>query len=98
MTKLSPGALALKARFTAPLTPVALAKALEVTPAAVSSWIRGETRPSPDLRQKIADEVGIPVAAWDADLPDKEAKALDKVLSNLPEPSHRLQVLMGRAK
>lgn len=47
-----------------PMTQQGLAEALGVTQQAVSSWLRGVTRPNYETRMKIAELVGVPVEDW----------------------------------
>ncbi len=41
-----------------------LAKRLNVSPQAVSGWVSGKSKPTPDLMAKLEDLLGIPMRAW----------------------------------
>lgn len=41
-----------------------LARQLDVSPQAVSDWVRGDCQPKPELMAKIEDLLGIPMRAW----------------------------------
>ena len=41
-----------------------LAKELGVSPQAVSGWVIGRAKPTPDLMARIEDLLGIPMRAW----------------------------------
>lgn len=51
-----------------------LAEKLEVSPQAVSKWVRGDGRPAPKLMAKIEEVLGIPMREW-ADESPEEAPA-----------------------
>ena len=46
------------------LTQASLAKKLGVTREAVRQWMSGETRPRGDMRERLAEELGIPTRDW----------------------------------
>lgn len=41
-----------------------LARRLDVTPQAVSAWLKGRATPSTDMLRKLEDETGIPMRDW----------------------------------
>jgi len=59
-----------------------MAKGAPVLQASISSWCRGESRPSPVMRAVIARMFGIAETAW---LTKPERKLLDRVLSHVVE-------------
>lgn len=69
------------------MTQQGLAEHLGVTQQAVSSWLRGVTRPNYETRMKIEELLGVPLADWEpsADGPADPPSASDS--GNLPEVS-----------
>lgn len=55
------------------MTQAELARQLEVSPQAVSDWLRGDSVPKPNLMAKIEDLLGVPMRAWTVEIPDKDA-------------------------
>lgn len=53
-----------------------LARKLDVTPQAVSGWLKGKALPSPDLMAKLEDLTEIPMRAWTE---PARAPALDEI-------------------
>lgn len=41
-----------------------LAKKLNVSPQAVSGWVSGKSKPSPELMARLEDLLGIPMRSW----------------------------------
>lgn len=61
MTK---GARDLKRLVSPEVTQERLAELLDVSQQAVSAWVHGKAKPSPDRMAKLEDLFGIPMRAW----------------------------------
>lgn len=60
-----------------------LARELDVSPQAVSAWLRGDAKPDPEKMAKLEDLLGIPMRAWleadeSGDLPPVAATGTDR--------------------
>jgi transcriptional regulator with XRE-family HTH domain len=52
------------------ITQEQLAEQLNVSQQAVSSWVHGVAKPTPERMAQIEDLLGIPMRAWAEDLPE----------------------------
>lgn len=52
-----------------------LAEELGVSPQAVSGWVIGKSKPTPELMARIEDLVGIPMRAWTEEASPSEGAA-----------------------
>lgn len=52
-----------------------LAKELGVSPQAVSGWVVGRAKPTPELMARIEDLFGIPMRAWTEEVDDDAGAA-----------------------
>ncbi len=57
-----------------PLTAAEIARRIRSTPQAVSSWLRGVSKPLPHFRERLEKELGIPEADWDVPAPPAPKK------------------------
>lgn len=69
------------------MTQQGLATELGVTQQAVSSWLRGVSRPNYETRKKIEDLLGVPVDAWtDTGSPSDASDSGDHPAAGSAEP------------
>jgi transcriptional regulator with XRE-family HTH domain len=54
-----------------------LARQLEVSPQAVSEWVRGAKQPSAERMAQIEDLLGIPMRAWTELVPEHGSTGTD---------------------
>ena len=73
-----------------------IAKALSVSPAAVSHWFKGDNAPSLDLLPKIGEILSVPVS--DLFVSSEEAEKESKSNNTLLEKSSKLLVALGYIK